>query len=287
MASPLCIIHANCQGDTLHHLLAATPAFAHAFEIKKYTNYLRDEIPLDDFERCGLFLYQRLGDTWGEHATPALLARLPRQAQALQIPNMFFNGYWPLWTNNTHMAYGDMLLEHLADLGLSASEILRVYLQGKISAMYDFAALMAASRQKEEAKEQGCLIQTLPLIDELWRREQLFYTVNHPGPRLSLLVADGVLRALGLGSVPMEVRRAFRALRDEFEQPLHPQVGRALGLPFATEQRLYAVHGSRMNFAQYAAAYVQCRLQEGKDAVQDFVVYLHLLAEQKDATHAA
>ena len=285
MALPLCLIHANCQGDTLHGLLASTPAFAREYEIKKYTNYLKEEIPSEDLACCALLLYQHMDTAWGEHGHAPLLARLPASANALKIPNMFFNGYWPLWTNSTHMAYGDELLEHLAAQGLSPGEILHIYMYGNLTAKYDLAARIEASRQREEVKEAGAVVRTLDIIDELWRSEQLFYTVNHPMPRLSLHVADGVLRELGLGSVPPTVRAALHALEEEFAQPLHPQVGKALGLPFAAADRRYPVYGQRMTFAEYAAAYVACRLQPPDVAgeMQDFVVYLHVLAQQMNS----
>ena len=241
MSRSLCIIHANCQGDALNMLLSSTPAFSSLFEIKKYTNYLSEDIAPEDFARCALLLYQELGAAWKEHASHALLERLSPHAAALKIPNMFFNGYWPLWTNKTHMAFGDQLLEHLAERGCSQEEMLHVCLRGQLAEKYDLTALFQASQAHEAGKERGQVVDTLPLVQEHWRSEQLFYTVNHPCPRLLLHVADGVLNALGLGRVPQQVRLAFSSLPEEFEQPIHPQVGAYFGLPFAGPQRRYRI----------------------------------------------
>ncbi len=296
MGKSLCIIHANCQGDSLKSLLASTDAFSRKYTIEKYTNYLQEDVPVNSLENCALFLYQEIGPQWGEQATEALLQKLPAHCQCVQIPNMFFNGYWPLWTNKTHMAYGDMLLEHLCQGGLSARDILYIYLNGNLTSKYNLNALYDASRKKEEAKETRLLsaflpepknhlkISSLHIIDEYWREEQLFYTVNHPRPRLLLYVANTILQNLHLQEVPATVSKAFSSLKEEFEQPIHPQVGKAFALPFVTEQRLYTVYGQQMTFAQYAHAYIQCRLQTGEQSIKDFVVYLHLLA-QKASTH--
>lgn len=281
MLKQLCLLHANCQGDVLHALLAGTPDFARHFDIRKYTNYLCEPIPHDELARCAVLLYQELDDKWGENASAVLRARLPQHALALKIPNMFFNGYWPLWTNATHMAYGDMLLEALAERVPDPAAVLRVCLQGDMAAKYDLPGLVAASQEREEAKEAGQVVTTLPLIREHWRTEQLFHTVNHPGPRLLLHVADGVLAALGFGPVPQSLRAALYAQQEDFEQPIHPQVGAFFGLPFALPERRYRVYGQHMTYAQYAAAYAACRLQKGEDAVTDFVVYLHLMAQQQ------
>lgn len=286
MGRSLCIIHANCQGDSLHALLASTPRFAQYFEIKKITNYLREHVSSGDFTRCALFLYQELGAKWEEHSASRLLAELPGSAAALKLPNMFFNGYWPLWTNRTHMAFGDMLLEHLAERGCTLEEMLHVCLRGRLAAKYDLAALVGASLEKEESKEQGQIVRTVPLVREFWRTEQLFHTVNHPGSRLLLHVADGVLDALELGRVPLRVRAAFAAQQEEFEQPIHPQVGTFFDLPFALPTRRYRVYGQMMNYAQYAAAYADCRLRN-EEGLQDFAAYLHLLASKTGSTRAA
>ncbi len=285
MPKDLCIIHANCQGDTLKNLLSGSESFAKLFTIEKYTNYLKESISAKSLGKCKLFLYQHMGNHWQEHATEALLQKLPNSCLCIRIPNMFFNGYWPLWTNKTHMAYGDTLLEHLCKSALNFDDILHIFLRGNLAAKYDLQAYVAASRAKEEEKEHmanhsGVSISSLDIIDAYWQEEQLFHTVNHPAARLNIHVADSVLRLLNLGAVPWPVREAYQALEEEFVQPIHPQVGKYFHLPFAHEKRLYNVYGQKMTFAQYAAAYVNCRLQKEAQAITDFVVYLHLLAKK-------
>ncbi len=287
MAKQLCIIHANCQGDSIKQLLLSTPAFSNFFYIEKYTNYLHDNIPTTSLKNCKLFIYQQLSARWGENATDNLLQKLSPSAQTLCIPNMFFNGYWPLWTNATHMAYGDMLIEYLAQNGLSIAEILHIYFHGDIRAKYDLEHLFKISRTKEIEKEKNSNIKTLDLIDSLWREELLFYTVNHPAPRLVLHVVDGILDLLGMGKISPTIRDAFTALEEEFIQPIHPQVTELFNLSFVTKNQLYNVYGQKMNFEQYTTAYVNCRMQQGVDKIDDFVVYLHLLAQKEHGTWAA
>ncbi len=287
MTKQLCIIHANCQGDSLKGLLLNSPAFGNLFHIEKYTNYLHEEIPDSSLKNCAIFLYQQLGEQWGDQATSALLQKLPPHTQSLCIPNMFFNGYWPLWTNATHMAYGDILLEYLSESGLGIAEIVHIYLHGNINAKYNLEQLVQKSRDKEIEKEKYLSITTLDIIDTYWREEQLFHTVNHPGPRLMLHMTDSILKHFGLGQVPQSTRKALENLDEEFIQPIHPQVGQHFNLPFATTEQLYNVYGQRLTFEQYAKAYVNCRLQQGPDKIDDFVVYLHLLAEQAKKPCAA
>lgn len=278
MQRPLCLIHANCQGDALRQLLSLTPEFSGRFEIRKYTNYLKESIPDEDFFRCRVFLYQHLSDRWDDLSSAALLQRVPPEACVLKIPNMFFKGYWPLWTNKTFMAYGDLLLEHLAERGLGQREILQVFLHGDLAHKYDLAALAEESLEYERVKETDAVVGTADLVQELWRKEQLFLTVNHPGSRLLLHVADGVLRALGFAPLPDSVRQAFIQDYEDFEQPIHPQVGAFFHLPFATKERRYRIYATTMSFREYAACYVACRLQR----FDDFAVFLNVLSSNRE-----
>ncbi len=280
MAQKLCIIHANCQGDILRFLLEMTPTFAQEYVIQKYTNYLQEDISPESLESCHLFLYQNLGEHWGKHATQALLQKLPSTAKTLEIPNMFFNGYWPLWTNMTSMAYGDMLLEELCSRDLNPAEILHIYLKGKLRTKFDIDALREQSRQKEVLKERHQPIKTLQFIEEHWQREQLFHTVNHPAPTLSLYVAEQVLAYLGFEGVAEKARQSLLASEDECILPIHPQIAEFYNLTFVRPGKLYPIYGQKLSFSEYTMAYIQCRLQKGPDAIKDFVVYLHLLAQR-------
>ncbi len=284
MPKKLCIIHANCQGDTLKFLLESCPSFYSEYTIKKYTNYLQEHIAAEELESCQLFLYQHLGQQWHEAASANLLHKLPSSAHTLCIPNMFFNGYWPLWTNNTFMAYGDMLLEDLCTKELSPAEILHLYMKSRMYSTYDFEALRLQSLTKERIKETYSPITTLDFIEEHWRNKQLFHTVNHPAPPLSLYVADKILAQLGHSPVPLATRQQLLAHEEEFILPIHSSVAAQYDLAFAPPTRLYPVYGQSLSMQSYAAAYIQCRLQKGADAIKDFVVYLHLLAQGAQKT---
>lgn len=275
MGRELCLIHANCQGDSLLSLLAASPAFTRHFEIRKYTNYQKEHIPEEDFSRCRLFLYQHLGDKWDDLASSALLARLHPAARVLRVPNLLFKGYWPLWTTQSRMNYGDALLDRLAAQGCSEAEALHVYLRGKLKAKYDLDALLADTLARERAKEQGCLIKTVDFIEEHWRNRQLFLTPNHPGRELLSATADAVLRVLELGDLPAATRKAFTPDYPDFELPIHPQVGAHFGLSFAARDRQYRIYGRRMRFERYVACYLRCLIRN----LGNFEAFLHLVPE--------
>lgn len=272
---PLCILHANCQGGPLRRLLLASAGFAGRWNVLHILNYDHSPVPADALEHCDLFLYQHLGPQWGELASQRLLARLPGNAKRIRLPNLFFMGYWPLWTGDSSMNFGDIYLDYLVDKGLSPAEIMRVYLHGRLSAVHDLDARVQSSRERQRIKDSGAIISLEAYLDAHWREEQLFTTVNHPAPKLSLMVADAVLAELGLPPLDKSILETEGDALDcdrQLHLPIHPAVGRQFGLPFAGEERRYRLYDNMLSFRQYALAYVDCR-RKGLP----FLVYLATL----------
>ncbi len=293
----LCLIHANCQGDPLAQLLAAAPQFAERYEIRRYTNYLRERVPPAELSGCGLFLYQHLGEKWDDHASDKLLSMVNPAAQVLRLPNMLFTGYWPFWTHKSSMDFGDAFLDRLVSMGLGMAEILHVYLHGDIAAKYDLDAMLRASLDVERDKERGAgvgsgrirgdgaaagpvaggipavVAPTVELVESLWKQERLFATINHPNRRLVLHVAEGVLAALGMDPLPPAARNGFTDPYPEFELPIHPQVAAHHGLAFGGPDAAYNIYGRRMTFEEYARRYADCRLR----GIDNFIGYLQLV----------
>ena len=278
MSRSLCILHANCQGDALRLLLEATPAFARLFSIRHYRNYACENLAEADLARCSLLLHQYLGPHWGASSTGEVLQRLPGSCRHLELPNLFFKGYWPFWISRKagEIDFADSLLERLLAGGLAPADALRLYLRGDAALLGDVAAVAEASIAQEEAKESGKPIRCAHILRERWREEQLFLTVNHPGPELLCHVADCLLRLLGLGPLPTSVRAAFRHPHADFWLPIHPRVGQLLGLPFATWERRYCIFAHQLVHSQYVSAYLACR-QHG---VTDLLTFLRNLTDQ-------
>lgn len=262
MASALCLLHANCQGDALRPLLENSPAFARHFHIRQYVNYTRQGIDPADIGQCALFLYQKLAPKWGDISSGELLQRLPTSCQTLEIPNLFFKGYWPFWMRSESINFADSLLESLLERGLAPEQAMALYLRGDpalLGSAADLAACAEDSLAREEEKEAASLIRCAPLLRRFWQEEQLFITVNHPGRTLVCHVADSVLRLLGLGSLPDSVRAAYRHPLEDFWLPIHPAVGKALNLPFAAARRRYPVYRVHLTHRQYVSCYLACR----------------------------
>lgn len=150
----LCLIHANCQGEPLSALLSACPAFARTHEIVHVVNYTRAPVSEALLSQTGLFLYQPLGPVWGEVASEALLARLPRGCRSVCLPNLLFKGYWPFHKSIGDFPYPDHFLEDLLARGLSKKEIVHIVLYTDLGRYYDLSAIFAEWERIEREKEQ-------------------------------------------------------------------------------------------------------------------------------------
>lgn len=283
MAKALCLLHANCQGDALLPLLENSPAFARAFTVRRYVNYTRQEIAEADIENCQLFLYQHLKERWGAFSSQEMLPRLPANCCAVELPNLFFKGYWPFWTNAVPINFGDNLLETLLAKGLSSREALKLYLRGDPALLGDVAAVAEASLAQQDEKETHCPVRCVPLLRERWRDEQLFITINHPGSTLLFHLADGLLRLLGLGTLTKQTRASYIHPQNDFWLPLHPALGHLLQLPFATRERRYPIFGANLTHQEYISAYLACR----EHKVDDLIGFLRTLPANSAKTETA
>lgn len=275
MPKKKCLLHANCQGEPLRELLLLSAPFASDWEVTHYTNYLRDEIPAAELDKCELFLYQHLVSKWAELSSDSLLARLSPSALPLCLPNMFFKGLWPFWVNEGPMDFSDSLLEKLLAAGAEKPEILKLYLHGDIRKFADLDQVLADTFKQEEEKESRCDIRTLPLVQEAWKSEMLFHTCNHPGKRLLAYVANGILERLGYPPLLPKDLAGYQPEYADFDLPFHPIVAAHHGLPYGGQGYEFNVFGRPMDFGRYVSRYIEARRQGVQGP--EFLAFLQLV----------
>ncbi|BCS89654.1 WcbI family polysaccharide biosynthesis putative acetyltransferase [Pseudodesulfovibrio sediminis] len=270
MEKELCIVHANCQGEPLLERLTACPEFHARYECLLYTNYVHEPVPDYALNNCSLFLYQHLGDKWGELASDALLANLPQSTRSLCIPNMFFKGYWPTWSNEPGFDYRCVLLDELIETALPVEEVILLYMHTDVSTRFDLLSLVTETIATERERETHTPIKYLDVITKNYRETQLFHTVNHPGSLLMNHVATGILEALGFTPPAPSVFDALPEPFAEFDQPINPKVAEFFGWDFVETDRLYTIYGRKMNFARWVSSYVFAR----RAGISDFIGFL-------------
>lgn len=272
MAKQLCIFQANCQIDSLIRLLCLDSQFTSRYELRRYTNFLRESVPANELASCAFFFYQHLGDKWEQLSSSTLLKRLNPKARAIKIPNMFFKGYWPFWTNHSPSEHGDLFLDQLINMNLNKSEIMHICLHGNLEKKFDIPAIFEKSIMLEREKEKGALIGTVDWILENFRDRSLFYTINHPGMELLAKLCEAVYHELEL-VVPRNLPEIIPNLYPDFNLPIHPQVAKIHGLKFADEHTRYSIFGKHKTYAEYASNYVDSQLLN----ITPLSAYLHIV----------
>lgn len=270
MTKELCIIHANCQGEPLLERLQACPEFNDRYECILFTNYIRETVPDDMLGRCGLFLYQYLGSQWDNLASAVLLEKIPKTARSLCIPNMFFTGYWPLWTGREGFDFRCSYLDELVDMGLSSEQTVMLYLRADMGTKFDLVKMVSASIERERERQKWTPVNYVDLIVKNYRDQRLYNTVNHPGSLLMNHAAKGVLAELGFDAPDDATLEALGEPFAEFELPIHPKIADHFGWDFAGPETEYTIYGRQMTFARYAANYVTAR----KANISDFIGFL-------------
>lgn len=272
MDKKLCIFQANCQIDSLVSLLCLNEQFNRHYSLKRYTNFLHEPIPEEELAACTFFFYQHLGEKWESLASSVLLKKLSPKARALKLPNMFFKGYWPFWTNSSPSEYGDSFLDQLISMKLNKSEIMHICLHGNLEKKFDLQGMFAESIRIEREKEKGALVETVDWTLEHYRESQIFFTVNHPGKELLARVIQTVFEILEL-DIPPRLAESVPVLYPEFTLPIHPQVAAVHGLKFANAQTRYNIFGKWKTYAEYASNYVDSQLLK----ITPLSAYLHLV----------
>ncbi len=278
MAKPLCILHANCQGQPLAWLLTRHYPFRERYDLVHVVNYTRRPIPEEALARCSLLLHQHLDAArWGELSSEAMRARLPRNAHALCIPNFFTKAYWPFWERSTTIEFSDELLNAVQDRAPNDDAALALAVDRDITRL----SLGREARQRaedslahelEKARRWEVGAALAQTIVEEHVREPLFRTVNHPGDRLMRAMAAALLDALALPPAPAALLAAMPAIDPMFELPIHPQAAALLGLQWLHPEARFRVYGARMTYREYAAHYLRCR----RLGVEALAAYLQL-----------
>ncbi len=266
MGKELCILHANCQGEPLLKRLLTSPEFSSRYECVLYTNYIKEPIPDDMIGDCALFLYQYLKPRWGELASDRLLAKLPDGARSLCVPNLFFKGYWPLWSGKQGFDYRCSLLDDVIDLGLPPEETVLLFLHTDV-AKHNPLSLVSATIEQEREREKHTPVKYLDVILKNYREQRIFNTVNHPGSLLMNHVTRGVLAELGMEPADDGAMQSLGDPFPEFEQPINPKIGDFFGWDFAGVDTEYEVYGRKMTFARYVSNYVVAKQIGAKDFI--------------------
>lgn len=267
-------MHANCQGEVLLRMLGGHDEFVQAFDCRLFTNYIREPLPADVLAGCDVFLYQYLGDEWGELASNRLLSQLGPKCVSLCIPNYFCRTYWPLEFNAGKNVLRDRLLEDIRKHRPTRKEFIHLASRPSLLRHYDLQGIVERSLAHERGKEVRTPIKYLDRMISEGRKRRLFHTINHPGEELLVDTANQILDQLGLDPSLVSDSLGPDDYYTALDLPVHPGLAEIFSLEWLDEKTTFNLYGYRVNYAQFVLIYSEYR-DSGVDSFIKFMSRLH------------
>jgi tetratricopeptide (TPR) repeat protein len=163
----------------------------------------------------------------------------------------------------------DAYLNRLIKADTPPAEAVRKYTDLDVNATVSLDRLLEISLEKQRARDTASGFSVAPVIEQYFRREQVFLTPYHPNARVAVALAEQFFAKLGVD--PADTRRMQRCLRvtpfPKDELPVHPAVARHFGLSWATPDRKYRfLDEGAFTFTEFAGRYAGCVWNEALDA---------------------
>lgn len=261
------VIFGNCQGNLLAEALRYHSGFSRHFSVKHHYMELPENLHEQgkrDLEECDLMLVQDIKE-WDLYP---LRDHVRSDLPTLRYPCVRFASPWPfdafngpddrLARNrdfpNFEFTYFDGLLARLRKDIPDHEQRFRAYGSLEVPRIIDFNRLHTFEQARLEEMDRRFEAGIGAYILDNFRRKQVFYTTAHPNGRIMKMLVKQVTKELGL-SLNFWLPGSLDSLK-RLQVPIHPKVGAALGIKWATHDRKYLVRGEWVTWEQYFRKYI-------------------------------
>jgi Polysaccharide biosynthesis enzyme WcbI len=246
------VIFTNCQGVGLVKMLFENSEFSSAYDFLRFrgVHLLTDkDIPevVAKVEQADLFIYQPVSaiETRPIEFTSAfLLKKLKPTAQAISMPSIYFDGYFPhLKPLRGYISVldglHDYILAYSCAIGLSAEQTLELinkedFYSQKLSVALAEQSLMELKRREEEFAID---ITISEFIEQNYQKMRLFNQFNHPKRMVFKYLADCILSRCNMSS-PF-VSEIGEPPMVDIEPPIYRSTYKNLDLQFSEDFDTY------------------------------------------------
>lgn len=251
------IVIGNCQAKALETVLGASRAFVARFELLSFPAV--HEIPEtmipalhDAIASASLVVPQLVDENYrdGIGLGTETLASLAVDATVVRWPNLYWGGYFPdLGYLRDHEGkpildgpehYHDRVVLNAFAEGISAANACELLSDPSVRSSAPSAA--AAATGELRRREELCDVKVASFIEDKYRSDLLFFTINHPSNSMLGYLGERILERAGVeGNIDYSKIRARRWPRRRHEIlgetffPLHASHARALGLEIRNE----------------------------------------------------
>ena len=213
-------VYGNCQANPLGNILQTNTEFAESWEFVPFPKpsfELRQE-DWEDVEKLlgelDLFITQNVGESHGIFASTNLVNHLKAGGKVVRIPNAYFSGYMP---EVVYFRAGEPYVTKFCDY--HDANFLAFFMEDPVNAVQK--AVDAATNQSQyteefvlanakasidelKRREEECDVIVSDYIENNWRDDILFYSMNHPKRKVLSHIASNVLSVVGQDSTDVK-----------------------------------------------------------------------------------
>ncbi len=151
---------------------------------------------------------------------------------------------------------GDAFLNRLIRQNVAPEEALRAYLAADVAKRAERLFELHLEQQRERDRLSG--FKLAPLLEQEFRRRQLFVSPNHPTIALFAELVRHVFETLSLTGTQIEAVIAQSAKMKPSEAPIHPMVARHFDLAYVGPGRRYRyMREGSFTFDEYVLRYMR------------------------------
>jgi hypothetical protein len=266
------IVYGNCQADAITLALRKDAVVQNLYDVSYYRSFdhpTEGTIALEErvVRNCSLLCEQH-----DRQAFP-LQEMLPAHCVTVKFPAVDLNVLWPFNCVNPYnapepptfpfgrFAYGDRAIVNAIDRGMSADDVLDYYLNRWDDYKVDLDRLLKLEQARLAARDARCDVQIADFVLSRFRKERLFWTINHPTTVLIREVIDRLLHACGKAQPALEDADMENTLAAHFPPagplgvvgvPIHPKVAEHLELEwYDPNERYHSWDGKTYSYVEY------------------------------------
>ncbi|AFC30361.1 WcbI family polysaccharide biosynthesis putative acetyltransferase [Paenibacillus mucilaginosus] len=260
-----CIIYGNCQVLPIRNHLLTSSTFTKYFNILELPVHLLDKVAgISDhyLTNCELFIYQHVSPSFSPVlSTDYIMTKLPANAIRISYPNCYFTGYFPHYIKDPgfpDFPYADTGVMALVQQGKPIHEILAILSDPDYYSHHHVTTILNSTLIQLRSREKDLNISISNYIENNFRDQYLFYTVNHPKFYVTSYIARQIISMLGISGHEI-ADISFEPYFHSWTQPIYPSVIKHLNLSFISSQdRCFAAFGKfNLSFQEYMMQHIE------------------------------
>lgn len=286
----IALIYGNCHIAPIREGLENSEQFSEEYGfyplrmIQEINQTQGEDLKLQVFERCELFIHQEIRDKnqYGfEYSSSALLKRISPSCKVISIPNLYglpkylfpqIDGLLPekRVKNRAYFSFRDKYIEAMYERGRDIDYIVDKIKWGGIEEIEkaELFSLQEQFLQKVSEREKAWDIKISGWLEETLGKKHLFYDVNHPTNEVIKYIVNNLLKVLHIDN---DVNLEYLPRLDMYEIPIYGALMEGLGMVWKNDYILrnyskYTMTDRAINLHQYVRQYIlwnYYRMQRG------------------------